>query len=340
MALVDYTSSDEEDPEELRDNLNQENERGEKNATTGAGTGTSNPNHLKRKRDISSSSELPPLPSKFHDLYASTVRNSTRDDTSLHGGRKRVTPHIEGNWPTHIYIEWYPSITESNLLSILISKIVSLKRFDIQTFLTSDLGVALPLHVSLSRAIGFSKDVKDTFLTSFEQAIKSSGIRPFEIGFSGLAWVPNYEKTRWFLVLRLNRPESDALNKLLHLSNKVVEEFGQPPLYANSRAIEYVAKGAHHVQGDKRFKTKAQQEKQNFSDMVDLSEAFHISIAWTLSPPDQELINATERLTTNELIKVKQIQIKTEEIKAKIGNVVTNVPLPVSVMEGKSLFGF
>ncbi|KAF7942132.1 hypothetical protein BELL_0019g00030 [Botrytis elliptica] len=348
MALVDYMSSDEENvvdedlPRDIKVNkVNQHNsEDDEKNVTTK----TSNSINLKRKRDISSSSsELPPLPSKFHDLYASTVRNSTRDDPSLHGGRKRVTPHIEGNWPTHIYIEWYPSTAEFDLISSLISKVdESFKTHDIQTFLSNDLGVPLPLHVSLSRAIGFSKDVKDIFLTSFEQVIKSSGVRPFEMRFSGLAWVPNYEKTRWFLVLRVNTPESNALNKLLHVSNKVVEEFGQPPLYANSRTSvngQQVAKGAHHSQHGKPFRGKTQQKKDAFNGMADLSDAFHISIAWTLLPPDQELIEATERLTANELMKVKQIQLKTEEIKAKIGNVVTNVPLPVGVTEGKSLFG-
>ncbi|CAD6441994.1 a7dc0336-fb66-4118-84e1-a7f1730d0624 [Sclerotinia trifoliorum] len=337
MALVDYPSSDEDDVGDDVDQVHQHNEEDEKTTTTK----TSNSNNLKRKRSISRSSKLPPLPSKFHDLYASTVRNSTRDDPGLHGGRKRVIPHIEGNWPTHIYIEWYPSTIEFSSLSSLILKVVSLKRFEIQSFLTSDLGVPLPLHVSLSRAIGFSKDVKDSFLNSFEQAIKSSGIRPFEIGFSGLSWVPNYEKTRWFLVLRLNIPESNALNKLLHVSNKVVEEFGQPPLYADSRASENDTKIAHPSKRDaKNFKEKTRQKEESFVNMVDLSKAFHISIAWTLLPPDQELIEATEQLTSKELMKVQEIQIQTKEIKAKIGNVVTNLPLPVGITEGKNLFGF
>lgn len=130
------------------------------------------------------------------------------------------------------------------------------------------------------------------------------------------------------------------MNKLLHVSNKVVEEYGQPPLYANPRASVNGIKNAHPSQDVKYLNRKPQPKKQDFSDMIDSSEAFHISIAWTLLPPDQELIEATERLMANELTEVKQIQIRTEEIKAKIGNVVTNVSLPIGITEGKGLFGF
>ena len=49
--------------------------------------------------------------------------------------------------------------------------------------------------------------------------------------FTGLDWVSNFEKNRWFLVLRVKAPDNNELNKLLHISNTVVQEYDQPPLY-------------------------------------------------------------------------------------------------------------
>jgi U6 snRNA phosphodiesterase len=94
MALVNYVTSD-EDEDEDRSGLGHMPK-----------ASSAPPKDLKRKRTYpANSSDLPPLPSKFHDLYASKVRVSTLDDPSLHGGRKRITPHVEGNWPSHVYIE-------------------------------------------------------------------------------------------------------------------------------------------------------------------------------------------------------------------------------------------
>lgn len=98
MALVDYPSSDED---------GNEDRSGPGHLPDAPSAGRK---ALKRKRDPHppGNPDLPPLPANFHDLYASKVRVSTLDDPSLHGGRKRITPHVEGNWPSHVYIECNP----------------------------------------------------------------------------------------------------------------------------------------------------------------------------------------------------------------------------------------
>ncbi|KUJ24332.1 uncharacterized protein LY89DRAFT_679489 [Mollisia scopiformis] len=324
MALVDYASSDEED------------EIVESTSTSNANAAQS----LKRKRE-ESASDLPPLPSKFHDLYASTTRVSTRDDPSLHGGRKRVMPHVEGNWPTHLYIEWYPSTTEYSSLDALVSLLKDTwppeaTDLKVNSFLTSDLGAPLPLHISLSRSLGFSTEQKDEFVSAMERAIQSSTVRPFVVSFADLDWVSNFENTRWFLVLKVLKPDLNALNKLLHISNSVVQEHGQPPLYSKPATTKSDVKARNHS-GKRR--SINHNSALLYKDMQDLSSAFHISIAWTLTDPSQELLDLTKSAKLNHFDPVKQIQVVVEDIKVKIGNVVTSLPLPKSVNLGKSLFG-
>ncbi|KUL82275.1 hypothetical protein ZTR_10767 [Talaromyces verruculosus] len=144
---------------------------------------------------------LPALPTAFHDLYASSIRVSVRDDPNLHGGRKRVIPHVEGNWPTHIYLEWYPRRDELTVLKDVLSK-----------FLTTD--------------------QKQPFIEAFERAIKSSNTQRFTVVPDTLDWVSNTERTRWFLVLKLKKPTGDNLNRLLQISNRLLGAYNQPPLYA------------------------------------------------------------------------------------------------------------
>lgn len=157
------------------------------------------------------------------------------------------------------------------------------------------------------------------------------------MAFSSLDWVPNFEKSRWFLVLRINAPGTNGLNKLLHVSNKVVQEHGQPPLYTraadekiSSRESELVRSSSTPVRGEPRVE---------WHGMQDASDAFHISIAWALEPPSNQMLDATRSLAMDQFEEVKKALLKVEDIKAKVGNVVTSIRLHRTVVEGESMFG-
>lgn len=95
MSLVAYPDSDSDADSDNNDN----------NDNNGKSSALPAQNVVKRKRKDQNAASLPPLPATFHDLYSSNARASTSDDPSLHGGRKRAVPHVEGNWPSHVYLE-------------------------------------------------------------------------------------------------------------------------------------------------------------------------------------------------------------------------------------------
>ena len=73
--------------------------------------------------------------------------------------------------------------------------------------------------------------------------------------------------------------------------------------------------------------------------MQDASDAFHISIAWALEPPSNQMLDATRSVAMDQFEEVKKALLKVEGIKAKVGNVVTSIRLHRTVVEGESMFG-
>lgn len=144
-----------------------------------------------------------------------------------------------------------------------------------------------------------------TYLSASQTQLTNSR---FSVLPDTLKWVSNYEKTRWFLVLHVAKPPNDELNYLLHSSNRALESFDQPPLYAPSSDFRARASGAH----DRR---------------TDYSECFHISIAWSLDGPG---VRDAERVAAIDLKPAQDLEVRFDSVKAKIGNHVESIPLPAT----------
>ncbi|KGO41524.1 Uncharacterized protein family UPF0406 [Penicillium expansum] len=268
----------------------------------------------KPRHNINPGPSLPPLPASFHNLYASSTRVSVQDIPSLHGGRTRVIPHVEGNWPTHLYLEWYPGKDELSPLENFIThsgNVPDEKAPVVHSLLHSDLGAQLPLHISLSRPVILRTEQRASFTEALQKAIHESHVMSFDVQPDTLYWSSNYEKTRWFLVLGMKRPGHDGLNRLLKLSNETLARFGQPPLYATSstqgqQTSASLRKGSSSMSGE------------------DFSGCFHISLAWSLSEPS---VKERERVAGIDLQALRGIQVGFDSVKAKIGNIVGSIPL-------------
>jgi hypothetical protein len=89
----------------------------------------------------------------------------------------------------------------------------------------------------------------------------------------------------------------------------------------------------------KRKSTSKKMLKTLWDDVKDVSDAFHISIAWTLTEPNPELQELTKAMVAEHMKDLSQIQVKVHEMKSKVGNFVTNVSLPRTVSVGTGLFG-
>ncbi|KAJ4984274.1 hypothetical protein SVAN01_10243 [Stagonosporopsis vannaccii] len=280
---------------------------------------------LKRKRSQAGNHDLPPLPAAFHDLYSTNARVSTSDNPSLHGGRKRAVPHVEGNWPSHVYLEWVPSQTESDCLHSLIQNIKatieaesakSAKSHpdpDIIPSLQSDLGAPLPLHISLSRTLQIKTEDRESFLGNLEVALRRAAVQAFHFAFRGLRWVPNYERSRWFLVLGIEKPAHDELNRLLSACNEAARKSGFPALYAGGK-------------GDGPMENNSPTARSSDEhDSIDRSENFHISIAWNLEEPDPQWVDLVRGLHVDSHIRSPQASFGV--VKARVGNVVHNFDL-------------
>lgn len=184
----------------------------------------------------------------------------------------------------------------------------------VHSLLNNDLGVSLPLHVSLSRPLSLRTEQKDDFNAHLGMRMRKSRITAFCVHVEQLNWHPNEDGSRQFLVLSLSEPSGDQLRSLLAVCNEVAADYDQPLLYARRS----------HTDVDLQTHQAGPSESQH--------SHFHISIAWALksrlSPGTASLGHASSASgMSDQLQGVRRLDIPFTSVKIRTGQDVITLPL-------------
>jgi hypothetical protein len=184
----------------------------------------------------------------------------------------------------------------------------------VHSLLQTPLQVPLPLHISLSAPLVLRTENKDSFLDTITEGLTSvirSLRHPITVRPASLSWHANEDKSRYFLVLRIQDTQNSSnpsaltlLNQLLLASNKAALQYNQPQLYT---------------------KLKRQAGSSDFSPY------FHISIAWSLPLPDHDLQDDDLKLqpAVDAILKelCEDMIVSFDAVKIRIGQIVTALPI-------------
>lgn len=207
---------------------------------------------------------------------------------------------------------------------------------DIAPSLRSPLSASLPLHISLSRTLQIKTDRREDFLETLTSSLRKSAVSPFDVRFASLKWVPNFERNRWFLVLGIEKPPSDELNRLLESCNAASEKCGHPGLYTGGEGDGPMDQGDLRSAKRRRMSSAkgAVAGEAYTPERVDRTGNFHISIAWNLVEPAPEWVELAQSIDVSKLLKPPQTTF--DAVKAKVGNAVHSIHLGPKVRSAKT----
>ncbi|KAF5390669.1 hypothetical protein D9757_002740 [Collybiopsis confluens] len=177
--------------------------------------------------------QLPPKKKKLPSLSPSLLVPAPKDDPALHQGRIRSTPHVDGQWASHIYV---PIRVESHsaIQKLLIDALETAQKLEpaLHPFET---GQSFDLHVSLSKPIFLRAHQRQ----DLKQAVRTLAqkCRSFKLSLTTFSILTNDEKTRTFLALDVG----SGHHQLKSLSDDL------SPFLSNLRQNEYYADPQFHV---------------------------------------------------------------------------------------------
>ncbi|TFK40708.1 U6 snRNA phosphodiesterase Usb1 [Crucibulum laeve] len=143
---------------------------------------------------------------KLPSLSSSIVIPGPIDNPSLHQGRIRTTPHVEGQFAAHVYVSLLIR-RRSTLYKLMQDAILEAKKIvpTLRELWSRDdnkePSSPIELHISLSRPVYLRAHQRE----DFRKAVKalSKGHKPFTVSFATFSELVNDEKTRTFLTIEV-----------------------------------------------------------------------------------------------------------------------------------------
>ncbi|KAF8902151.1 U6 snRNA phosphodiesterase Usb1 [Mucidula mucida] len=183
--------------------------------------------------DSDDDSDSRPKRRKLPTLSSSLIVPVPVDNPALHQGRVRTTPHVDGQWASHVYVAL--KLSRRSSLYTLLSEVIDTARCDVPTL--HGFWVAekeAELHVSLSRPIFLRAHQREDLKCAVKGLANKTA--PFTISFAALAALTNDEQTRTFLAVEVGAGHGE----LVRLSD------GLKPLLRRLRQKEYYDAPRYH----------------------------------------------------------------------------------------------
>ncbi|KAG8812014.1 poly(U)-specific 3'-to-5' RNA exonuclease [Serendipita sp. 400] len=172
-------------------------------------------------------------------LSSTLVVEPPKDDPSLHQGRVRTTPFVDGHFATHVYVsidlEQNPrlkSFLEEVLAEVDKTESNVFRLFNTENDANPVASNSGELHLSVSRPLYLREHQRDNLRKRMRQLATESS--RFNASFASFSILDNDEKTRSFLTLEIGAGHEE-LNTLSTALNPLLRELRQPSYYIQAR---------------------------------------------------------------------------------------------------------
>ncbi|KAJ6511985.1 U6 snRNA phosphodiesterase Usb1 [Mycena vitilis] len=159
-----------------------------------------------------SDTQIPPPPKKrkLPAISTTLIPPGHVDDPSLHQGRIRTIPHVDGQYATHIYAS-VPLARGSTFFKLL-CKILASAKSTVPTLhdFWSSSESKTQLHISMSRPIFLRSHQREDMKLAVKRVAEKT--LPFTASFAHLSELVNDEGTRIFLALEIGAGHHELTN--------------------------------------------------------------------------------------------------------------------------------